>query len=162
VGRGGHALGARSGQIDDEPARLASHYYVEPDRPYERWRSSIYGLTAGAMPDGGMVTTAADLARFVHALLDGRLVSPASVDLMRTPNGLQDGVETYGAGLELAMVDGRVTILGHGGSDPGVSSLVSHVVDAATTVVVLCNQDRGSWAATQRTMAAFGLPDPRQ
>jgi CubicO group peptidase (beta-lactamase class C family) len=150
------------GHVDDEPDRLASHYYVDPERPYERWRTSLYGLTAGAMPDGGMVTTATDLARFVDALLAGRLVSPASVQLMVTPNGLQDDVETYGAGLELTVTDGRVVILGHGGSDPGVSSLVSHVVDAGTTVVVLCNQDRGSWPATQRAMAVFGLPDPRE
>jgi hypothetical protein len=39
--------------------------------------------------------------------------------------------------------------------------MVAHHVDAATTVVVLCNQDRGSWAATCRLTKELGLRDPR-
>jgi hypothetical protein len=39
------------------------------------------------MPDGGLVTTAADLAGLVDALLAGRLVSPATPAAMMTHRG---------------------------------------------------------------------------
>ena len=70
-------------------------------------------------------------------------------------------LEQYGYGLELVVENGAVTILGHGGADPGVSTMVAHHLAAATTIVVLCNQDRGSWAATSRLTTEFGLTDPR-
>jgi len=47
------------------------------------------------------------------------------------------------------------------GADPGVSTMVSHHVLAGTTIVVLCNQDRGSWAAVARLTKELGLSDPR-
>jgi hypothetical protein len=40
--------------------------------------------------------------------------------------------------------------------------MVSHWVDPDVTVVVLCNQDRGSWAVVQRVAADLGLADPRE
>ena len=64
-------------------------------------------------------------------------------------------------GCKLVVEKGEVTIVGHGGSDPGVSTLVSHHRRASTTIVVLCNYDRGSWAATQHIENALGLADPR-
>jgi CubicO group peptidase (beta-lactamase class C family) len=70
-------------------------------------------------------------------------------------------VEQYGYGLELVVEDGAVTIIGHGGSDPGVAGLVSHYLEPAITVVILCNQDRGALAGTRELVARFGLRDPR-
>jgi hypothetical protein len=43
-----------------------------------------------------------------------------------------------------------------------VSTIVSYYVDADTTVIVLCNQDRGSWAAAQRVAEELGVDDPRE
>jgi len=40
--------------------------------------------------------------------------------------------------------------------------MVSHYVDAGITMVVLCNQDRGSWATVQKITATLGLDDPRE
>jgi hypothetical protein len=54
-----------------------------------------------------------------------------------------------------------VTILGHGGADPGVSTMVAHHVVAGTTIVVLCNQDRGAWAAVAHHTKELGLTNPR-
>jgi hypothetical protein len=63
--------------------------------------------------------------------------------------------------MELVVDDGRVVIVGHGGSDPGVATLVTHHMAAATTIVVLCNQDRGCWPAVMRLTDELGLSDPR-
>jgi hypothetical protein len=82
---------------------------------------------------------------------------------MLTPHGFdENGVEAYGYGMDLVVIDDRVTIYGHGGGHPGVSTMVSHYVDAGITVVVLCNQDRGSWAVVQKITEMLGLDDPRE
>jgi CubicO group peptidase (beta-lactamase class C family) len=147
--------------LDGDPVRLATGYYTS-DGPPDTWRSNIYGVTAMGMPDGGMITTAHDLATLVDALLAGSLLSAELALTMRTPQGpSSEAVEQYGYGCELVVEAGSVTIIGHGGSDPGVSGLVTHHLASGTTIVVLCNQDRGSWAATQRIEAAFGIADAR-
>ena len=148
-------------QLDQDPPRYATGYLYAADPP-DTWRSNVFSLTGKGMPDGGMITTAQDLARLIDALLGGRLLPPPLLAAMMTPQTPPSAdVEHYGYGLELVVENGAVTILGHGGSDPGVSTMVAHHVDAATTVVVLCNQDRGSWAATCRLTKELGLRDPR-
>jgi hypothetical protein len=67
----------------------------------------------------------------------------------------------YGYGMELVIRNGEVTMAGHGGLDPGVSAMVAHRPAAATTIVVACNHDRGTWPVNLHLAAAFGLADPR-
>jgi CubicO group peptidase (beta-lactamase class C family) len=148
--------------LDADPPRLATGYLTN-DGPYEVWRSNIFGVTAMGMPDGGMITTPVDLARLVDALVGERLLSSALTAAAISPQGPpSDAIEQYGYGCMLAVADGAVQVVGHGGSDPGVSALVSHYPAAATTTVVLCNQDRGAGAATIEIARAFGLRDPRR
>jgi len=127
-------------------------------------RTNIYSVTASPMPDGGMLTTAADLVRLVDALLAGRLLGPALLAEMLRPQGppSSDGAELYGYGCSLGVDGGEVVVIGHGGSDPGVATMVAHHLAARTTIVVLCNQDRGVWAATMALTEALGLHDPRE
>jgi CubicO group peptidase (beta-lactamase class C family) len=147
--------------LDQDPRRYATGY-IRTDGPSESWRSNVFSLTAKGMPDGGMITTARDLARLVDALLVGELLSPPLLASMIRPHALPSAdVEQYGYGMELVVESDAVTIIGHGGSDPGVSTLVTHHLAAATTIVVLCNHDRGSWAVTARLTKELGLTDPR-
>ncbi len=148
--------------LDSEPDDLASAYLVTEDPP-DTWHSNIYSVPAGGMPDGGMITTAADLAGFLDSLRSGSVLTPETFSQMLTPHGIEeDTPEAYGYGMELVVVGDTVTIYGHSGSDPGVSTIVSHYVDADTTVIVLCNHDRGSWAAAQRVAEELGVDDPRE
>ncbi len=149
-------------ELDLEPEGLASSYLVTESEP-EEWRSNIYSVPAGGMSDGGMITTTRDLVRFLDALTGGEILSPESVAKMLTPYGFEpDSPEGYGYGIELVVVDDSVTIIGHGGADPGVSAMLSRFVDEGITIAVLCNQDRGSWAVVQRIEAELGLTDPRE
>jgi CubicO group peptidase (beta-lactamase class C family) len=150
--------------LDFDPERLTVGYATS-DRPAEKGRSNIYAVPAVGMPDGGIITTASDLARFFDTLVAGELVSSETFDLMLTPNATipdTDDIEAYGYGLELTVVDGRVTIFGHAGGDPGISAMTSYFRDPATSVIVLCNQDAGSWAVSKYLAGAFGLNDPRE
>jgi CubicO group peptidase (beta-lactamase class C family) len=136
--------------------------YIVDDGPPESWRANHFSVPTGVMPDGGLITTAQDLARLIDALLGGVLLSPPMAAAMMTPQGpSSDAVEQYGYGCWLVVENGQVTIIGHGGSDPGVSSLVTHHRRAGTTIVALCNYDRGSLAATKYIEEALGLADPR-
>ncbi|MDH4309474.1 MAG: beta-lactamase family protein [Acidimicrobiia bacterium] len=150
--------------LDFDPPGLALGYATS-DRPNEKGRSNLYAVPAAGMPDGGIITTAGDLARFFEALDGGRLVSDETYLLMMRPNAFipdTDGLEAYGYGLELTVVDGRVTILGHAGGDPGVAAITSYFVDDGMSVIVLCNQDAGSWAVSKRLCQEVGLDDPRE
>jgi len=151
--------------LDQDPPRLATGY-LHTSGPFQTWRSNIFSVPAGGMPDGGLLTTAADLARLIDALLAGRLVSPPTLAAMMTPHGLPPPSSKpyrygYGYGLELVIQNGEVTIFGHGGADPGVSTMVAHHRAAATTIIVLCTYDRGSWPVNLQLATAFGLTDPR-
>lgn len=147
--------------IDTDPARLAVGYVVDQGPP-ERRHSNIYSVTANPMPDGGLVTTAADLAHLVDALVGGRLLGPELLGAMTRPQGpATDAGEQYGYGCALGVVGGVVTVIGHGGSDPGVAAMLTHHLRERTTIVVLCNQDLGAWPTTLAITEALGLHDPR-
>ncbi len=147
-------------QLDDDPVGLATGYLSSADPP-EQWRSNIYSVPAGGMPDGGLVTTAADLVRLMDALEGDALLTPASFAAMTTPHSVRQVVEQYGYGLDLTVQDGRLTIISHDGMDPGVQANLTRYRDSGTTVVVLCNIDRGAWPVTQRLAQELGIPDPR-
>jgi len=142
--------------LDHEPARLATGYMTDETAP-RGWRTNIFSVTAMGMPDGGMITTAHDLARLIDALVGGRLLSPALLAAMTTPQGPPDAAEAYGYGCILGLEAGRVATIGHGGSDPGVSALLVHHLASATTIVTICNQDRGALAANREIQNALGL-----
>ena len=146
--------------LDADPARLAAGYQVA-DAPYETWLSNIYSLTAMGMPDGGLITSAPDLVSLLTALRNGRLVSADTLTAMTTSHGHVEPGFDYGYGLQLGVEDGKVTVLGHNGGDPGVGAVAAHHIAADTTVVVLSNHDRGAWPAYQGVLSAFGLHDPR-
>ncbi len=147
--------------LDQEPRDLATGYLVT-DGPPETWRANTFSVPAVGMPDGGLITTPEDLARFIDALIGAKLLSPAMTSAMMTPHGPpSDDLEQYGYGCELVVEDGQVTIIGHGGLDPGVSAMVAHYRAAGITTVVLCNNDRGSWPVTKRLAEELGLSEPR-
>ena len=81
---------------------------------------------------------------------------------MTSPQGPnRTDLEQYGYGCELAVIDGSVAIIGHGGGDPGISAMLTRHLAQGITLSVVCNHDRGSWAATKRLAEAFGLSEPR-
>jgi len=148
--------------LDEDPARLAIGYVID-EGPVDRRRSNIYSLTANGMPDGGMLSTTGDLARLIDALVGGQLLGPELLAAMTRPQSppTPGEVDRYGYGCSLVPKGDAIDIIGHGGGDPGVASLVSHHLATGTTIVVLCNQDRGAGPTTQAITEALGLEDAR-
>jgi D-alanyl-D-alanine carboxypeptidase len=99
---------------------------------------------------GGVVSTAADWARFQSALLSGRLLPPAQLKEMRT-TVLEDPAaphgNRYGLGLE-RVVTPCGTVWGHDGQVPGYSSWDYANGDGTRTVSVFAT-------------TIFGLAEPK-
>jgi hypothetical protein len=127
------------------------------------------GGSDGRAPSVGVVTTAADLGRFMTALLSGtganggRLLRPATVRLMRQR---QFGYDPRTPGLTLGFAEaypaGR-RVVGHSGEGPGSHSMLTLVPDRGLGLVVTYDGDGltrgapfdGSYPAREQLRDAF-------
>jgi len=91
-------------------------------------------LTGYGFGDGGLVSTAAEIAMFYQALFeDGVLLNGGSIErLLEDPLG-----EGYGMGIEIETLPGVGRVLGHSGGDFGFSAEVRYLPKQGVTVVCL-------------------------
>jgi len=105
--------------------------------------------------DGGAFTTASDLHRFWLELLDGRIVSRATVDAMTRPrHDVPDEGMRHGMGFWIHRTHPALILEGY---DAGASFRSTHLVGTRTTVSVLGNSTEGAWpviAALERAIDA--------
>lgn len=115
-------------------------------RGYSKTDSKL--VNAGLMdssykiPGGGYVSTAEDLVRFQLAMMEGKIVKPATVSLMWTSQKTSDGKPTnYGMGFgTMQSADGQA-IIGHGGSQQGCSTAMQVVPSKHYAIAVMINMD---------------------
>jgi CubicO group peptidase (beta-lactamase class C family) len=122
--------------------------------------TNIYGYVspppARGAPDNATVSTAEDLIRFVAALRNGKLVSPATYQLMTTPKP-ELGAKTYGYGFMVnKSLDGR-DIIGHDGDALGVCAEYDLIRDLKEpyTVVVLSNTSTIGHAVAETIISLY-------
>jgi D-alanyl-D-alanine dipeptidase len=101
----------------------------------------------GIGPAGNLVSTAADLGRFLGVLFaDGRgpegpIVQPATLRAMLTPQlGKPGETPTYGLGFAISALDGRRRI-GHGGAIYGFATQLSALPEEKLGVAVIATRD---------------------
>ena len=114
---------------------------------------------------GAVCATATDLIKWEAALDSGRVLSAASLKLMRSPTVLDDGVMIdYGLGTRLGSLDGH-KIFGHTGSGGGFRAMVETFPEDHLTIVVLMNTGNGSDAGAimgaDIYRAVMGLMPPK-
>ncbi|WP_405218809.1 serine hydrolase domain-containing protein [Agrococcus sp. Ld7] len=103
--------------------------------------------------DGGVFTTADDLHRCWSALLDGRIVSSASLRAMMQPrHDVPDEQLRAGMGLFL---HASLPVLVLEGYDAGASFCSWHIPASRTTVSVLGNSSEGGWPVMRVLRAAI-------
>lgn len=133
--------------------------------PIQRYESTNY-------PDGGLRTSVGDLSRFFLALLnhgahDGTRILPAreADEMTRFQFTGPEFPKGYGPGEGNSGLFWRTRhngeYMGHGGSDPGVQSLMLSTLDRRVAVVLLSNTSGGSpqfqaFDAIFRALAAYG------
>lgn len=133
-----------------EPLGMVDTFYATAERPaadglVAGWSPSIIegdlasdydAITTGAWTAGSLISTTGDLATFLSALSDAKLVSEHSlaemVDFVNAPYGLGIARTPFGA-----TDDGY----GHGGAIPGYSSGMMFNPVTGELVVVLTNND---------------------
>jgi D-alanyl-D-alanine carboxypeptidase len=101
---------------------------------------------------GAMISNAADLDRFLRALVSGDLLPPASLRAMKPTSGSRDG--GYGLGLGRAGLDCG-SMLGHNGDVFGYTSVAMVSDDGNQGLVLLLNGPVPSpeaWRTTDRTI----------
>jgi CubicO group peptidase (beta-lactamase class C family) len=147
--------------------RLAMPYDATPVG-HERLR---YGkVDANMQSAGGLVTTLEDEARWLEAQLndgrlDGRQVIPAAAirethrpqaQFSRNIRGIQ--MVGYGLGWNIGVLNGRDTLLTHGGGFPGFAASVSLMPGHRLGIVVMANNGNLGGALTDlAAQAVYGV-----
>ncbi|GAA2281005.1 peptidase [Streptomyces ruber] len=132
--------------------------------PHNRGYSIVGGRTTDVtewnMSDrwaaGDMISTTADLERFLVALFSGRVVPEPRLKEMFTVPTVHEGTATYGAGLERFEVNGK-EVWGKTGSRPGYHTVIAATADLSRTLVYSVNSKSAredGLALAQR----FGFP----
>ena len=111
-------------------------------------------------PNGGILTTVLDLAKWEQVLYTERLLKKSSLVQMQTPMRLHNGQPTpSGLGIFVDDFHGHHLLVHNGSTMGGFSSVFYRYPDDRLTVIVLCNIDRGdavNIVATQ--IASFYVP----
>jgi len=151
-------LGMTSTRMADNSAivkRRAAPYSYLGDKTYNsEYLSDTLLFTAG-----GLMSTAADMARWDAALYGERLLKRSSLKQMWTPTRLNNGSkQNYGFGWAVGEKRGH-RFVSHGGGVRGVSTYIIRYLDDRLTVIVLCNMDGAHAPALAAGIARLYLPD---
>lgn len=133
-------------ELDQVNRDIAVGYEKEYSEAGLRYRNNVFDLGVRGGPAGGGYSTVGDLHRFALALMGGKLVSPAMVEILITPKP-ELSSPTYGYGFRRAVVEGAGSdrmIVGHGGGFPGVSTYLDMVPSTGHVFVVLSNYGNGA------------------
>ena len=134
-----------------QPLKLTNTYFSLPP-PTQSATGYTLGPTGRQIPAlivnrsapfaaGALSSNAYDLVAWDNALINGKVVSPASFAAMITPNGLpMVGGGSYGFGLGLRPFNNRPTIW-HNGLINGFTAETDVILDSGFAVVVLINSD---------------------
>ena len=153
-----------------EPLGLEETYLPNPgDRSLPRPHPHGYETAAGRTTDvtglepsgpwaaGGMVSTGADLDRFLTALVQGDIIAPAELrEMQRTvPMGLP-GVR-YGLGLMRIRLSCDVVAWGHAGDVPGFMTMAGATADGTRAATFVMNEMPNEFADPQHFRELLSL-----
>jgi D-alanyl-D-alanine carboxypeptidase len=135
-------------------------------------QNAEYTSETWAYSEGGVISTASDLAKWEAALITEKLVKRASLEQMWTPVRLNNGKlaiigdngagkpNYYGLGWYISEHRGRKILL-HPGDKPGFSATFTRFVEDKLTVILLCNNSSANAFALSLGIADFYLPDAK-
>jgi D-alanyl-D-alanine carboxypeptidase len=107
---------------------------------------------------GGLVSTPADLARFMKALIEGRILSGPVLAEMIAGWPMEYPLPNHRYGLGLQMFDSELgPIIGHSGQFAGYRSLAFYCRDSGLSVALQINADAETLLPTWLALARFAL-----
>lgn len=121
-------------------------------------RNSVLMDASYKLGGGGLCASAPDLVRFAQALLGGRLLPPASVAAMFTPQRTTGGKELdYGLGVRVSHEAGRL-VVSHSGAQSRVSTMLLMLPEPRVVVALLCNLEQVRLQPLALQLAALAAP----
>jgi CubicO group peptidase (beta-lactamase class C family) len=127
---------------DELPGPTAVGYLSD-----EGLRSNVFHLAVRGSGDGGLYSTAADIASLWTAIFDGRIVPDALVaEMVRPHSDLPEVPARYGLGFWLHPTGPVVELHGY---DAGASFRSVHDPSTGLTHTVLANTSEGAWPVTE-------------
>ena len=113
--------------------------------------------TSNKIPGGGLISTAGDLVSFALAMNAGKLVKPATRDLMFTAQKLASGAaSTYGMGWQVGKFQDRAMVA-HGGGQQGTSTYLMLFPQDRLALAVMLNRESAPAGAIAQKIAAVVL-----
>lgn len=148
-------------ELDHDTPRLATGY-LHPRADdgtllSQDWLNNALMQVAKGGPAGGGCATAADLTRFAEALLNGKLLKPATFQSLITPQAAIPGPPggprslSYGFGFGIEQEGGRI-LVGHNGGAPGTATELLLEPSTGVIVVMLSNLDPGDLGPVPREL----------
>ncbi len=139
-------------ELDRLPGRCANAYLF--DQAKNEFYTNIYSVDAKGTGAGGAFTTPEDVERFWHALFDGTLLQPETVERMIQPHSMDDSSK-YGYGVWLRE-RGDVYIPYIQGCDPGVSFLSSCDPISSLCITLVSNYGDNVWKLNRSILEQLG------
>ena len=110
---------------------------------------------------GGIYSTPTDLAKWDIALLDGKVVNPASWSLMTRRRRLRNGsLSNYGCGLGVRNRSNR-ELLSHSGAINGFAAWNGLIPSMGAGVILFCNRDGGLVGLSDRVLQIILRSPPK-
>lgn len=123
--------------LDRLPERVALGYIEEADG----WRTNTFSIPAVGGADGGLFTTARDVARFWRALMGRDLLTPETTAQMLAAHTRHDS-GGYGYGLWIEGPADAPTAYLMSGEDPGAAFHSSYHPEREIIITLLSNTDQ--------------------
>ena len=147
-------------RLDEEVENVAIGYTkMDENGPLEGpWRNNLAQQLYRGMAAGGGYTTARDLFAFSRALKNGKLLKPATRDLLWAGKVDMQGPDSrYGYGFG-DLKRGGQRMVGHTGGFPGVNTELAIYLEQDVTVVVLSNLDPPAAALAGKFIRSLFIP----
>jgi CubicO group peptidase (beta-lactamase class C family) len=122
----------RNSRTEIIPGRAAGYVHGG-----EALQNAPYTSMTWAFAEGGLVSSARDLARWDQALTDGEILSPQRLEEMWNPPG--DELPAIGLGWTRNTSPAGIMV-GHSGGKPGFATYHARFLDLGTSVILLANQ----------------------
>lgn len=112
-------------------------------------------------PNGGVMASSLDLAKWFEAVLQGRLLKKSTVEQMLKSTRLSNGKSVaHGFALFKDTFNGHTMIFHHGSTVGGFGSVVRHYPKDNLTLAIMGNLEDGGWGPEliSRRVANFYIP----
>jgi CubicO group peptidase (beta-lactamase class C family) len=142
-------------EVDKVTPNLAQGYFKADGPAGPEWKNNLFVHSIKGGPAGGGYSTVEDLLKFALALRSNKLVDKKYLEQLITE---KPELNTPGYGYGFEVHEGAV---GHGGSAPGISSMLRLYLDRGYILAVMSNYSYGNGSVVQAVQDLLPAADTK-